>query len=150
MQQVNSVLLIDDDPMFSMINKKIIQVAKFAIKVTSHVNAKDALIELRQFINSGSSEFPDVIFLDINMPQMDGWEFLEECNKFPDFALMKCKVFMLSSSISISDIEKSKKYSMVYDFISKPLTINKLQMIASQEISLWKLKTTLSPYHLIK
>jgi CheY-like chemotaxis protein len=150
MQRVNSVFLIDDDPMFNMINKKIIQVAKFANKVTSYLSARDALTELRQLIETGSSEFPDIIFLDINMPQMDGWEFLEECAKFPAFALMKCKVFMLSSSISTSEIEKSKKYSLVYDFISKPLTIDKLEKIDSGEMALWELKTIGSPYHLIK
>jgi CheY-like chemotaxis protein len=126
MQRVNSVLLIDDDPIFNMINKKIIQVARFAAKVTSHIDARDALLELQQYIDAGSSEFPDVIFLDINMPQMDGWEFLEEFQKIPEFNLKASQIYILTSSIDPSDIKKSEKYSIIEDFISKPLTSDKL------------------------
>src|SRR5690349_3883652 len=106
MQQVNSVLLIDDDSIFNMISKKIIQIAKFAPKVESYLDATAALDELKQLINSDPDEFPDVIFLDINMPEMDGWGFLDEFKKFPEFILKKCKIFMLTSSIDDHDIAK--------------------------------------------
>src|SRR6185295_17510751 len=99
MQQANSVLLIDDDSIFNMISTKIIQVAKFAPKVNSYLDGTAALEELKHIIKTNPNEFPDVIFLDINMPEMDGWEFLDEFKKFPEFILKKCKVFMLTSSI---------------------------------------------------
>lgn len=131
MQQVNSVLLIDDDSIFNMISKKIIQIAKFAPKVDSYLDASAALNELRELIKNDPDEFPEVIFLDINMPEMDGWAFLDEFKKFPEFILKKCKVFMLTSSIDDHDIAKSKTYQIVYDFISKPLSFSKLETLHS-------------------
>jgi len=129
MQQANSVLLIDDDSIFNMISTKIIQVAKFAPKVNSYLDGTAALEELKHIIKTNPNEFPDVIFLDINMPEMDGWEFLDEFKKFPEFILKKCKVFMLTSSIDDQDIKKSKSYQIVYDFISKPLSFSKLETL---------------------
>jgi CheY-like chemotaxis protein len=60
---------------------------------------------------------------------MDGWEFLDEYKKFPEWAHIKSKLFILSSSINHADIEKSKTYKIVNGFFSKPLTIDKLGII---------------------
>src|SRR6185503_5885296 len=108
-----------------MISKKIIEVAKFASIVNSYQDGATALDELKQIIKTNPAAFPDVIFLDINMPDLDGWEFLDEFKKLPESILKKCKVFMLTSSIDDHDIEKSKSYKIVYDFISKPLSFSK-------------------------
>ena len=133
MEPINSVLLIDDDNIFNFLNKKIIEYENFALKVSSHVNPGKALEELRRLSISGNGEFPEMIFLDINMPVMDGWEFLEEFEKFPENVLEKCKVFILSSSIDPSDIEKSKTYKTVKDFFSKPLSPEILHTLVSQK-----------------
>ena len=63
------------------------------------------------------------------MPQMNGWEFLDEFKKFPDAVKRKCKIFMLTSSIDPNDIKKSKTYDVVKNFITKPLTKEKLEML---------------------
>ena len=67
------------------------------------------------------------------MPEMDGWEFLEELNKFPEFILKDCKVIFLTSSIDEEDIEKSKSYKIVHDFISKLITEDDLEELLFQQ-----------------
>jgi CheY-like chemotaxis protein len=122
MERINRILLIDDDNIFNYLNKKIIEISQLTANVTSHVNAKKALNELKLICDSGADSFPDIIFLDINMPVMDGWEFLDEFEKFPESIVEKCRVYILTSSIDPNDIEKSKAYKSVKDFISKPLS----------------------------
>jgi CheY-like chemotaxis protein len=67
--------------------------------------------------------------LDINMPVMDGWEFLDEFNLLPKDALKECSVIMHTSSIDPRDIERAKTYSVVIDYITKPLTIQAMSKI---------------------
>lgn len=122
MAHIENVLLIDDDNIFNFINKKIITMENFAQKVSSHTNGNKALADLKKICDAGGTGFPDIIFLDINMPHMDGWEFLDEFEKMPENCIEKSKVYMLTSSIDPNDIEKSKTYKTVKDFISKPLS----------------------------
>jgi CheY-like chemotaxis protein len=124
--QHKTVFLIDDDSVSNFINTKIIQLC-FPFTVVAFTSAMEALRELKQYQTSGSDSIPDLIFLDINMPGMDGWEFLDEFQKLPDFLLEKCHVTMLTSSLDRDDIEKSKKYKCVVGFISKPLTVEILK-----------------------
>ncbi|HYG50763.1 MAG TPA: response regulator [Flavobacteriales bacterium] len=128
MEKVNSVLIIDDEPFMNMINEKIMQKADFAPHIDKFEDAGRALDDLKKNYNE-RQEFPDCIFVDVNMPGMDGWAFLDELKKFPLEVLHKCKVFMLSASINKSDIEKCKPYRFVADFIIKPLSVDKLKAL---------------------
>ncbi|MDZ4757373.1 MAG: response regulator [Bacteroidota bacterium] len=131
---INSVFLIDDEPMFNLINQKILQIAKFTNNVYCYVDASTALKELRQLIDLDLSSFPNIIFLDINMPGMDGWEFLDAFSNFPINVKQYCKVYLLTSSIDPIDIGKSHNYDLIYDFISKPLSIEKLASIGQHKM----------------
>lgn len=128
MGPVNSVLIIDDEPFMNLINEKIIQKAQFCTNVDKFEDAVKALEDLKKTYNE-KQEFPDCIFVDVNMPGMDGWAFLDELKKFPIEVLHKCRVFMLSASISPSDLEKTKPYKFVSDFITKPLSAEKLNAL---------------------
>ena len=111
--------IIDDDPVFVLLFKKImLKIGQFET-VLNFENGQlglDALIK----IFSNNEPFPDIIFLDINMPIMDGWEFLKalEKYKFKD----ELNIYMVSSSIDSTEIKKSKKFKTVKHFISKPIS----------------------------
>jgi CheY-like chemotaxis protein len=112
MNPQKQIFLIDDDNVTNFLNTHYISLHDKAIIVTAYTNAHNALKMMRE------GTIPDVIFLDINMPEMDGWEFLNEFQK----TVSTAKVYMLSSSIDPADINRSKEYSCVSDFLSKPLT----------------------------
>ena len=78
---------------------------------------------------SPASEWPEVIFLDINMPEMDGFQFLDEYEKLPENQRMQMKVVLLSTSESFKDLNRANKNPYVRKFLNKPLTIQVLQAI---------------------
>lgn len=124
-EQPKVVLLIDDDPVTNIINTRILN-KHFTFKVIVFTDALEALNRLK---NRSIPEFPDFIFLDINMPEMDGWDFLEAFQELPSDVHEKCHVIILTSSIDFTDIKKAKTYTVVRDFISKPLTPDKLKLL---------------------
>jgi CheY-like chemotaxis protein len=119
------ILLVDDDQLNNLINTRII--TKFSdYTVDSFTSGREGL----RYLNDCEPElFPEIIFLDINMPVMDGWDFLEEFQKFPETLTQNCSVIMLTSSIDINDIERSKRYKSVREFMSKPLTLESLRLV---------------------
>ena len=127
------ILLIDDDAVTNMVNKKIIYLTFPSIRVTAYTNAAVALDELRQLMANDATQLPDLIFLDINMPHMDGWEFLDQFITLPDSVLQKMKIVMLTSSVDINDIAKSKTYKPVTDFLSKPLNKDNLRNLLQDQ-----------------
>lgn len=121
------ILLVDDDQLNNLINTRII--TKFSdYTVDAFTSGREGL----KYLHACERDlFPEIIFLDINMPVMDGWEFLEEYQKFSEDMTSSTAVIMLTSSIDIRDIEKAKQYRSVRDFMSKPLTLESLRLIAS-------------------
>lgn len=122
----NTIFLIDDDPITNFIHTKIIQ-GCFSFTVTAFTNAMDALVELGKCQASGFHSMPALIFLDINMPHMDGWEFLDEVKKLSGELFKSYNVVMVTSSLDREDIERSKTYACVKEFISKPLTVQTIK-----------------------
>jgi len=122
------IILVDDDVITNLISTKIITM-NTPHKVEAFTNGNEALEQIYNGLDKSAEQFPDIIFLDINMPVMDGWEFLEQFEKIPLATRGKCSVFLLTSSIDSEDIEKSKTYQSVFDFISKPLTANKIKTL---------------------
>lgn len=133
MSTIKHAYLIDDDDVINMINTKIIKIGKLAEKVTAFTDAKEALAYLKDLWVTNPADFPDIIFLDINMPDMDGWDFLAHFKNFPEGALAKCKVVMLTSSIDIFDIKKARLYTQVVDYIIKPLQVKMLNILGTSK-----------------
>lgn len=127
------ILLVDDDRAFNFLNEKIIEFEKFASKISSQVSPVEALDFLKSTIDTEPETFPDFLFLDINMPEMDGWEFLDEFCNLPHGYISKTRIFILTSSLNPLDIEKSKTYNNVKGFASKPLTTEVLNFIRSEK-----------------
>jgi CheY-like chemotaxis protein len=120
------VLLIDDNPMDNFVNKKLLESTSFATEVVTHQFPKEAL----SYLTSLDIEaLPELIFLDIMMPEMDGFQFLDEFEKLQVSIQQKCKVIMLSTSDSFKDLNRANKSKFVKKFLNKPLTENILQAI---------------------
>ena len=118
---IDLVMLVDDNDTDNFISKRIIEITKFARRVEVKSSGKNALDYLRENQNI-MDNLPNVIFLDINMPIVDGFVFLYEFEKFNEFVKNKCKVIILSSSDNKRDIDKIVNNNHVIKFITKPLT----------------------------
>ena len=118
---IDLVLLVDDNDTDNFISKRIIEITKFARRVEVKSSGKGALDYLKQHQNE-TENIPNLIFLDINMPIVDGFVFLYEFEKFNELVRSKCKVIILSSSYNKRDIDKIVNNNHVIKFITKPLT----------------------------
>ncbi len=134
MAQVKNVLLIDDDEINNMICTKIIQKNSFSENVTTCLGGRQALAHLREATN-GARPLPDIIFLDINMPVMNGWDFLDQYQQIPELAGRNILLIMLSSSSSAHDIDRANNYPQVAQYITKPLNVGHLEQIRQQFFS---------------
>ncbi|MDH5365402.1 MAG: response regulator [Cyclobacteriaceae bacterium] len=125
---IDLVMLVDDNDTDNFISKRIIEITKFANEVEVKNSGKKALDYLRENENN-EERLPDLIFLDINMPIVDGFVFLYEFEKFNTLIKNKCKVIILSSSDNKRDIDKIVNNDHVIRFITKPLTESALSEI---------------------
>lgn len=126
--------VIDDDKLSIKLMSMLISKNNFCDEIISFYNPQNALDELKNNA-ADSSKLPDVILLDLNMPVLDGWQFLDEFTQV-DFA-KKIVIFIVSSSIDPSDLEMAKNYPIIKDYIVKPLTSEKLKhasLLIEQEV----------------
>ncbi|HPI80299.1 MAG TPA: response regulator [Cyclobacteriaceae bacterium] len=127
---IDIAMLVDDNDTDNFISRRIIEITGFSQRVEVKNSGKSALDYLRENQNN-ADELPSVIFLDINMPIVDGFVFLYEFEKFNELVRNKCKVIILSSSDNKRDIDKIVNNNHVIKFITKPLT-----EVALEEIKL--------------
>lgn len=125
-----SVMLIDDNEIDNLINQKMIEASNISQHIFTHTGARSAiefLKNMEKITQVAPEALPEVIFLDIDMPLMDGFQFLDEFDKLKDSTKKHCKIVMLTSSINPQDVNKSKKYDYVKKYINKPLSQENLK-----------------------
>jgi CheY-like chemotaxis protein len=122
---VDSIILVDDEHITNFVNKRIIELAELCSDVTSFVLAKECLNYIKDNFEKGI-RLPDYIFVDINMPEMTGWGFIEEYSKLDDAIKKQIKVYLLSSSQNEDDLIKASSNPNISGFLGKPLTEQKL------------------------
>lgn len=126
MSKYKTCLLIDDNYIDNFVTRRILESGNFADQVIVSQSATDAINSLRAGLVR-----PDVIFLDIRMPLMGGFEFLQEYDKLDIEGKQAIKIFMLSSSLDPTDLRKSTNNKYITQFIHKPLTQKTLDDIGA-------------------
>lgn len=114
------IFIVDDDPIYVLLITKAISIVAGTIEVSDFADGQLALNRLFE-LRHDHEELPDIIFLDLNMPVMDGWEFLSEYVYLKSSLNKNTVIYVVSSSISPSDVERAKRLNVVVDFLIKPL-----------------------------
>ncbi len=114
-------LLIDDSDIDNMVNKRVVQKAGLSSDITVKNSAQSAIEYLKEIAENAAERIPGVIFLDIRMPQIDGFGFLELFEELPEAIHNKSEIVMLSSSIDAADYRKAMDNRFVKQFLNKPL-----------------------------
>ena len=133
MSKIGTVMLVDDNDTDNFISKRIIEITEFSDNVivkNSGKSALDYILENQENLD----QIPEIIFLDINMPIVDGFVFLYEYEKFGTAVKDKCRVIILSSSDNKRDIDKIIHNDFVIKFVTKPLTEKTLEEIREMKI----------------
>jgi len=129
-------MLIDDDDIFNLLNSKVIENSGMSATTLVFTSGQSAIDHLTTHLQDPAG-LPDVIFVDIRMPGMDGFEFLETFHKLPADNLHQVRIFMLTSSLDERDQEKATRYAQVLGFYSKPLTqetLDEMNMLVPDRI----------------
>lgn len=128
-EKIESVLLVDDDSITNFINERLIKKLNITEEVKISVNGREALKYIHEA--SQSSSCPELIFLDINMPVMNGLEFLQSYSQ-GSYCEKKPIIIILSSSSNRHDFDELNKYPSVCGFVDKPLTEEKVKFILKE------------------
>jgi CheY-like chemotaxis protein len=120
MSKFNAIFLVDDDPVINLVNKRLLKKTGISDRIEDFLGGEEAL----EKISDESPSDPILIFLDINMPVLNGWEFLNKYMLlFPE---RNDQILILSSSIDYQDRQKAKEFKIVSGFLEKPLTLEKI------------------------
>lgn len=125
MKAINKLAIVDDDEAFVFLTKEIVSDTNMVKTINVFRNGQEALnfIETHK---SNKEELPEIMLLDLSMPVMDGWEFLEEYARVIPSLAKQILIYICTSSISPDDVYRAKTVSSVSDFIVKPVTQDKL------------------------
>lgn len=131
MSKIDVACIIDDDPIFIFGAKRMMELSNFCHSFMIFKNGEEAINRLKPIMMNGE-DIPDIILLDINMPIMDGWEFLEEFIKLEAHKLIT--IYIVSSSIDPVDLNRAKRYKNISNYIIKPISIETLKGILQEEL----------------
>jgi CheY-like chemotaxis protein len=133
---LNKIFCVDDDSITLMLCKKVIERVEFAKEIITAQNGEEAINYFHELAKNKQQEglsYPKLTFLDLNMPVMNGWEFLDVYlqNGYQDI-FKEAKFIVLSSTIDPEDVARTKNYPVVVDFLSKPITKEMLEELKSK------------------
>jgi two-component system, NarL family, nitrate/nitrite response regulator NarL len=123
---VNKTVLIDDSEIDLFIQRRFLEVYNFSRHVVAYKSAQEAINSLK---NIHGEAAPDIIFLDLNMPEVDGFAFLKTFETFPEKVLRTSRIVVLTSSNSLKDRELAFENKAVIQFITKPLKESDIQQL---------------------
>ena len=123
-----TIALVDDDKIFQLIASRTIRAGNFQGRILTFNNGAEAIVYLEQNADN-PDEIPDVIFLDINMPIVDGWAFLEEYIQLKPQLKKPSRIYMVSSSVDNRDISRAQSFEDIREYICKPVTKEKFTEI---------------------
>jgi CheY-like chemotaxis protein len=126
---IKKIFLIDDDPVSNMIHKSLLRKHHWQSETVVFKDGPSGLLALQNAVAQPDDSFPDVILLDMEMPDYDGWDFLEAYARLPQEITSRSLVYLLSSSINPFDIKKADAYPMVRAYLTKPLILANLNRI---------------------
>lgn len=127
---INSFIIcvVDDDDIYKFTITRSIEFHKLVKKILMFSDGEEALNFLTRNVNDNST-LPDIIFLDINMPVMDGFQFMEEYSKLKPYVGKKVTIYMITSSVDPVDIDRAKQIGEISDYIIKPVDPDQLSAI---------------------
>ena len=124
-----NILLIDDNEINNVMHERLIEIAGFGQNIAVMPSGVDALEYFKTVVANDLSKVPDVIFLDIRMPIIDGFGFMDEYVKLAPEINTKPKVIMLSSTLDEQDYGRAKEFPQIINFLVKPLSVDKLNTV---------------------
>ena len=129
-EKIKMACIIDDDSIYVNLVKKIIETKKLCDNLLVFNNGKDGIDYFESILqNLEQNDIPEIILLDINMPVMDGWEFIERFTKIQNKFKKRITLYVVSSSINATEIEKAKSLSSVENYLVKPVNIDELEAV---------------------
>lgn len=133
MKKINYIWIIDDDPIQVFLAKRIMKNIEFSQNVLAMDNAERALNELQDLRGKKNSTLPDIIFVDINMPKMDGWHFLIEFDKIT--LERDVDIYFVTSSINPDDVQRAESIESLNGYLTKPIKKKDLEEIKKNFIA---------------
>ena len=129
-QNIETICIIDDDSIYINLITKILELKKISKSLLVFKNGKEALDYFQSLVNHDDCKLiPGIILLDLNMPVMDGWEFLDQFAAINEKLPERTSLYVVSSSINLRDIDRAKSIDVVSDYITKPLNLDDFDKI---------------------